>query len=276
MSLELASSWYSRSLALASDAGHMLADASALLLAIIAQQYALRRATRVHTYGFRRAETLAAFVNGIALVAMAAWVLHEAWTRWWNPVTVRGPVVLAVGAAGLVVNLGIAGILSRGGHSNANTRAALAHVLYDAIGSVMAMLAGLLAWTLGWNRVDALLSALMAGLIVFGAWAILRSTVAVLMEGTPPGLDVAAVERTIRETPGVQDVHDLHAWCISDGFELVTAHVRLDGSLSGTGVVRDVGRRVREAHGIVHVTVQPEGPDPSEGAPAQARTEGSG
>jgi cobalt-zinc-cadmium efflux system protein len=169
-----------------------------------------------------------------------------------------------VSVLGLVVNLASAWILSRGGGHNLNTRAALAHVVFDGIGSVIAITAGLLSWRLHLLRVDPVLSIAMAVLILFGAWSILRSTVTVLMEGTPSGLDLAELEETIRSTPGVADLHDLHAWTISEGFDAITVHVVLDGSRHGTEVARDVGRRIHETHRVAHVTVQPEAPKPAE------------
>jgi cobalt-zinc-cadmium efflux system protein len=156
------------------------------------------------------------------------------------------------------VNLIAARLLSAGGVHNENTRAALAHVLSDAAGSVAAIVAAVLILVWGWRRADALISVALAGLIFWGAWRLVARTVDVLMEGTPAGLVPEDLERTIRETPGVAALHDLHAWTISEGFEAVTVHVVLDGSRHGTEVARDVSERIRERHRIDHVTVQPE------------------
>ncbi len=266
MFVEVAVGLYARSLALTSDGGHMLADAGALLLALIAQRFATRRATRERTFGFRRAETLAAFVNGVLLTGTALWVLSEAWDRVRHPVAMRAGLVLVVATLGLVVNLASALILSRGTGHNLNTRAALAHVGFDAVGSIAAMAAGFVAWRWHWYRVDPALSVAMAGLILFGAWAILKRAVTVLMEGTPSGLDLAELESTIRGTPGVADMHDLHAWTISEGFDVITVHVVLDGEKPGSDVARGVGDRIRSIHQVAHVTVQPEaGPAPPRG-----------
>lgn len=258
MFVEVAVGLYARSLALTSDGGHMLADGGALFLALIAQRFATRRATRERTYGFRRAETLAAFVNGVLLTGTALWVLSEAWTRFRHPVPMRAGMVFVVATLGLLVNLASAVILSRGTGHNLNTRAALAHVLFDAIGSIAAMVSGLVAWRWRWYRADPALSIVMAGLILFGAWAIMKRAVTVLMEGTPSGLDLAALEATIRGTAGVADMHDLHAWTISEGFDVVTVHVVLEGGSPGTDIARAVGDRVHANHQVAHVTVQPE------------------
>jgi cobalt-zinc-cadmium efflux system protein len=252
----------SHSLALLSDAGHMLADAGALALALVAQRVAARPRTSDRTYGSRRAETLAAFVNAIVLCVTAAWVMVEAVDRWEDPPEIQGRWMLAVAVGGLVVNLVAARILSADGHGhpNANVRAALAHVLADAAGSVAAIIAAVCVLFLGWRRADPLISVGLALLILWSAWKLITRTADVLMEGAPVGLMVADLERTIRETPGVAQLHDLHAWTISDGFDVVTVHVVLDGSRHGTEVALHVSERIKAAHAITHVTVQPESP----------------
>jgi cobalt-zinc-cadmium efflux system protein len=249
----------SHSLALLSDAGHMLADAGALLLALVAQRLAARPRTDKQTYGWRRAETLAAFVNAIFLGAASLWVIGEAIERWKEPPVVAGRWMFAVAVGGLLVNVAAAWVLSRGHRHNANTRAALAHVLSDVAGSVAAMLAAamILAW--GWNRADPIISLFLALLILWSAWKLVAQAAGVLMEGAPEGL-AAEVESTLRGTPGVANVHDLHVWRISEGFDVVTAHVVLDGSRHGTDVSRDACDRVHERLGIEHVTIQAEPP----------------
>jgi cobalt-zinc-cadmium efflux system protein len=249
------------SLALLSDAGHMLADAGALFLALVAQRVASRPRTALRTYGSRRAETLAAFLNGIALGVTAVWIFLEAIARWNNPPPVDGGFMLVIATIGLVANLIAAWVLSSGeSEHNANTRAALAHVMADAGGSVAAMLAGVCVLYLGWPRADPAVSLGLSVLILWSAWRLVLRTAAVLMESTPAGLSVPDLEATIRRTPGVVDLHDLHAWTISDGFDIVTVHVVLDGRRHGTDVAREVAARVRENHRIGHVTVQPEPP----------------
>ncbi len=251
----------SQSLALLSDAGHMLADAVALGLALVAQRVASRPRTGLRTYGWRRAETLAAFVNAILLGVASVWIVLEALERWQDPPDVRGGFMLAVAVFGLLVNLAAALILSGGHTHNANTRAALAHVAADAAGSLAAILAAGLVLGFGWRRADPLISVVLAAMIFWGAWRLVVRTVDVLMEGTPKGLEPAALEATIRETPGVSDLHDLHAWTISEGFDVVTVHVTLDGTRHGTDVSQDVCARIKARHGINHATVQPEPPN---------------
>jgi cobalt-zinc-cadmium efflux system protein len=258
MGASVAGGVFAHSLALLSDAGHMLADAGALSLALVAQRVAGRPRTHRRTYGSRRAETLAAFTNAIFLGVVSVWVIVEAVDRWRQPLEVKGGWMLAVAAGGLVVNLIAARLLTAGGVHNENTRAALAHVLSDAGGSVAAMIAAVLVLVWGWQRADPLISVGLAVLIFWSAWRLVTRTLDVLMEGTPAGLAAGDLERTIRETPGVAALHDLHAWTISEGFEAVTVHVVLDGSHHGTEVAREVRERIRERHGIDHVTVQPE------------------
>ena len=250
----------SHSLALLSDAGHMLADAGALALALVAQRVAARPRTSLRTYGSRRAETLAAFVNAIVLCGTALWVMVEAVDRWKDPPEIHGRWMLAVAVGGLVVNLVAARLLSAGHVHNANVRAALAHVLSDAAGSAAAILAAICVLFLGWPRADPLISVVLALLILWSAWKLIARTADVLMEGAPVGVTMAELERTIRGTPGVADMHDLHAWTISEGFDVVTVHVVLDGAHHGTEVARAVSERIQAEHAITHVTVQPEPP----------------
>ena len=274
MAVEVVGGLVSGSLALLSDASHMLADAGALGLALAAQVVAGRQRTERRTYGWRRAETLAAFLNGIALGVTAFLIVAEAAERWASPPPVRGSIMLPVAVFGLLANLACAAVLSRA-EANANIRAALAHVLSDAAGSVAAILAAVFVVTLGWRRADAVASVLVAALALWSAWRLVRRTASVLMESTPPGLDVALLETTIRATPGVADLHDLHAWRISEGFDVVTVHVVLDGARHGTEVAREVARRVHDEHGIGHVTVQPEAPSTAGALQVQVTRKGA-
>ncbi|WP_438005864.1 cation diffusion facilitator family transporter [Sorangium sp. So ce321] len=257
--VEAAVGWWSKSLALLADAGHMLADAAALGLAIIAQRIAAQARTRARTYGFRRAEVLAAFANGIALALTAIWIFIEAARRWHEPQAVHAEALAITAALGLLVNVASALLLSTGerGH-NINTRAALAHVLSDALGSVGAMAAGVLILAFGWTRADPVISAAIGGLVLWGGWRLVRDTSRVLMEGSPIEIDLVDVEDTIRSVPGVVDFHDLHVWSISDGFNVLTVHVVLAKGHHGTDVAAAVSRRLREQHALTHCTIQPE------------------
>jgi cobalt-zinc-cadmium efflux system protein len=260
MVVEGVTGWLVHSLALLSDAGHMLADAGALGLALMAQRVASRPRTISRTYGYRRAETLAALANGVVLGVAAIWVIAEAIARWRTPAPIDAGPMLVVATAGLAFNLFAGFILSSGHVHNANTRAAVLHVASDALGSLAAIVAGALVLAFRWERADAAASLVISVLILLGAFRLVTETVSVLMESAPSGVVLEDLERTIRDTPGVADLHDLHAWTISDGFDAVTVHVVLDGAAHGTEVARDVGERIRHNHRVTHVTVQPEAP----------------
>jgi cobalt-zinc-cadmium efflux system protein len=258
MVVEVVAGLLSGSLALLSDAGHMLTDAGALGLAIWAQWLGRKARTGSKTFGYRRAEILAAAANGVVLGVTAIVVIIEAVRRFGAPPHVQGGPMLVVAAVGLVVNLLAAWILTRGAQANVNLRAAAAHVLADAAGSVAAIVAALLVLGRGWTLADPIMSILISLLILAGAWRLLRESIHVLMEGVPPSIDVAAIERLVLETPGVSAAHDLHVWSISDDVPVVTVHVTLAAGHHGTDVARVVGRRIEEAAGKAHVTVQPE------------------
>ena len=197
MAVEIAGGVWSGSLALLSDAGHMLADAGALALALAAQIVAARPRTDRRTYGYRRAETLAAFLNGIALGVTAVFIVTEAIERWQTPQAISGRRDAGRGRARPGRQPGLGGHPGPG-EGNANVSAALAHVVSDALGSVAAIAAALLVLTLGWTRADTGASVVVAALVLWSAWRLVRRTASVLMESTPPGLDVADLERTIR------------------------------------------------------------------------------
>jgi cobalt-zinc-cadmium efflux system protein len=264
MFVEAGVGWWSKSLALVADAGHMLSDAAALGLAIWAQRIAAHARTRARTYGHRRAEVLAAFGNGIALALTAIWIFLEAAERWRDAPAIIAPAMTITATIGLFVNIGCAAILGAGrdGH-NVNTRAALAHVLTDALGSVGAIAAGICVMAFGWRRADPAISAAIGLLVLWGGYRLVRETTRVLMEGSPTRVDIADVEATIRAVPGVKDLHDLHVWSISDGFDVLTVHIVLRRGCHGVDVVAAVGDLLRDKHHIEHSTIQPE-PCPNE------------
>jgi len=259
MVIEAFVGWWAGSRALIADASHMLGDAAALGLAIFAQRIAAQQRTRARTYGFRRAEVLAAFVNGITLAVLAIWVFKEAIERWNQPLAIMGDAMLLTAVLGLLVNGAAAWVLSRGSEGqNTNTRAALFHVLSDALGSIGAIVAGVLILAFGWTLADTVASVVIGALVLYGGWRLIRQTTRVLMEGTPVEVDVTELESTLLSVVGVHDFHDLHVWCISDGFDVMTVHVVLEPGHHGTEVVSAVRGAVAERHGIEHVTVQPE------------------
>lgn len=263
MVVEILAGFWSGSLALLSDAGHMLTDAAALGLAVWAQALGERPRSGQKTFGYRRAEILAAAVNGIVLGVTAVAVIIEAARRFATPHPIQGVPMFVVAGLGLVINLLSAWILSRGDDHDLNLRAAAAHVAADAAGSVAALLASVAILTLGWTVVDPVVSIVISLLILFGAWRLLRNATNVLMEGAPAGADAPALERLARETPGVRDVHDFHVWSIVGNAPVITAHVVLQAGAHGVEVARDVGRRLEGAAAGSHVTVQAEASPPS-------------
>jgi cobalt-zinc-cadmium efflux system protein len=264
MVAEIVVGYASGSLALLSDAGHMLTDAGALGLAIWAQSLATRARSGQKTFGYRRAEILAAAANGIVLGVAAVAVVIEALARLRSKPPVEGGPMLAVAVGGLVVNLISAWVLARGEGHNLNLRVAAAHVLADAAGSVAAIVAAVLILAFGWTLADPITSIVISVLILVGAWRLLRDTTNVLMEGTPASIDVGALERGIAQVPGVSGVHDLHVWSIAGDTPVVTVHVVIGEGRHGVDVARAVAALIISAIGKAHVTVQPEAPAPGD------------
>ena len=225
----------SGSLALLSDAAHMLVDSGALGLAVFAQRLTARPRTASHTFGYRRAEVLAAAISGGALFTASIGIIIEAVSRLRVVHEVHGDWMLATAVTGLIVNIASGAALMREAHASINVRAALAHVTADAAGSVAAIVASIAVLKFDLPQADAVASILISVLILWGASKLVRESAAVLMEQAPSGVSAAEIEATIRATPGVRDLHDLHVWTISDGFPVVTVHVVLDGQAHGTG-----------------------------------------
>lgn len=213
------------SLALLADAAHMLSDSLSLGLALLAVWLAQRPATAQRTFGYKRAEILAALANGITLVAVSIWIFVEAYRRLEDPPEIVGGWMLAVAVVGLVVNGVAVLVLHRGGDESLNVSAAMRHVLADLLGSVGVIVAAVIIITTGWEYADPIVSALIGVLILASSWSILRDTTQILLEGAPPGLDVSAVGREMASVPGVVEVHDLHIWMITSGFPALAAHV---------------------------------------------------
>lgn len=248
------------SLALLADAGHMATDVAALALSLGAAWLAGRPATPQYSFGFRRAEILAAFVNAASLLAISVWVLWEAFQRLGDPPEVDSGPMLAVALAGLAANVASAAVLARdGGHAHdLNTRGALLHVIGDALGSVGAIAAALVMLATGWYLADPILSAGIGLLIVWNAWRLLRESVDVLLESTPGDMDSDDVRAAMAMVDGVDGVHDLHIWTVTSGFVSLSAHVDLVAGRRWEPVLLELSAMLRERFDIVHVTLQPE------------------
>jgi cobalt-zinc-cadmium efflux system protein len=246
------------SLALLADAAHMLSDTGSLGLAFFASWLAARPATPQRSFGFRRAEILAALANGVALVAVSIWIFVAAAGRLGDPPEVPGGWILAVGLAGLAVNVAAAWVLARAGTESLNVRAALTHVLADLLGSAGVIGAGLVVLLTGWDYADPIAAIAIGLLVLVSSWRILRESVAVLLEETPPGLDAAAVGRALASADGVVQVHDLHIWTITSGFPALSAHVLVTPGGDCHGVRRDLERLLHDRFALDHTTLQVE------------------
>jgi cobalt-zinc-cadmium efflux system protein len=258
MIAEAVGGWLTNSLALIADAGHMLTDVAALSLTLFAIWFAARPATSKKTYGYYRLEILAAFVNGIALVLLSIWIIYEAFERWQSPPVIEGGQLTVIAAGGLVVNILAAYLLHSDHKHDLNMRGAFLHVIGDLLGSVAAIIAGVLITVFGWMWADALGSVLISVIIILGAWRLILDSVNVLLEGTPRHINLATVESAILETNGVGGVHDLHVWTISSGIEALSAHITHDDSVSHSDLLAAVRRKLHDNFGIDHLTIQME------------------
>ena len=245
------------SLALMSDAGHMLSDALALGLAAFASWAGSRPAGSRHSYGFARAEVVAAFVNGLVMLLIVVVIAVESIGRLLDPQPVAGLGVMVVAFLGLLVNLLVAFLVGRA-ERNLNTRAALIHVVGDLIGSVAAITAGAVIYYTGWQPIDALLSLVIAILILASTVRLLLDALHVLMEGVPTGLRMEEIASAIGAFSGVRAVHDLHVWNISSGQIALSAHVELDNLDNWAALLESARQTLQTRFGIAHVTLQPE------------------
>ncbi|MEO5579432.1 MAG: cation diffusion facilitator family transporter [Gemmatimonadaceae bacterium] len=256
MVAEIVGGLLSNSIALLADAGHMLSDVGALALALFALWIAKRPPNSRRTYGYARTEILAALVNGATLVGISLYVFVEAFGRLRNPPAVAGAVVMGIAAGGLLMNLAGLWILNAQKGENLNVRGAWLHVLTDALGSVGAIIGGFAVWQLGWAWADPAISILIGLLVIYSSWALLRDSVAVLMEGAPRHIDVDAVRDALCGCPGVSSVHDLHVWTISSGINSLSAHLTVTGEESNEATLQRLQQALSRQFGISHTTLQ--------------------
>jgi cobalt-zinc-cadmium efflux system protein len=249
------------SLALLSDAGHMLSDVAALVLALAALWFAARPITTKKTYGYYRMEILAALANGVALVVISLMIFYEAVRRIQNPEAVDFRGLMLIASGGLAVNLFSAWILHSAAEDNLNMRGAFLHVIGDALGSVGAIIAGVVIWQWGWTLADPAISVLMCLLIIWSAWHLIRESVNILLEGTPAHINIRAVIEAMHDVAGVEDVHDLHVWAISSGKDALSAHVTIDAGASHRAVLGALQQKLQKQFNIGHVTLQLETQD---------------
>jgi len=261
MIAEVVGGLLANSLALLADAGHMLSDAAALALSLFALWISRRPPSDRRSYGYYRAEILAALVNGAALIAISIFILVEAYERLSQPPEIVGGLMMAIAAGGLVVNLVGLWLLHEGSSESLNIRGAWLHMMGDMLGSVAAIGAGLLIWLFDWYWIDAVASALISLLIIYSSWGLLQEAVAVLMESTPGHIDPDKVRDVIRGVPGVVAVHDLHIWTITSGMESLSAHVVAEDGHSYDDLLHTLRRELHDHFGIDHITIQIESRD---------------
>ncbi len=261
MLAEALGAWWTGSLALLADAGHMLTDVAALALALLAVWFSSRPATPHKTFGYYRLEILAAFINGVSLVVVSLFIFYEAYERWAAPPVVRSGVMIVVATGGLLINLFCAWLLHGDHEEDLNVRGAWLHIIGDALGSVGAIVAGVLMTFYGWYAADPLFSALISVLIIWSSWKLIREATNVLLEGTPAHINLAAVEDAILATDGVEDVHDLHIWTITSGREALSAHVIHGRTISQPELLKELRAKLHDRFGVDHLTIQMETDD---------------
>ncbi|MBU5672595.1 cation diffusion facilitator family transporter [Paenibacillus brevis] len=261
--LECIGGWVTNSLALLSDAGHMLSDASSLVLSLLAIWFAARPSTSRKSYGFYRLEIMAALLNGVTLFVIAGFIIWEAYKRLMDPPVVSSGPMMLIASIGLIANLASAWALMKKGDvkGNINFRSAYLHVLGDAMGSVGAIFGGIMMWAFGWYIFDPIVSVLVSLLILRSAWGVIAQSLHVLMEGVPQGLDVKEVQEKLKQLPAVLDVHDLHIWSITSGMDALSCHLVVSDPAYQSSVLQEAIILLEQQFGISHATIQIETED---------------
>lgn len=257
MAVETAGGFIANSLALLADAGHMFTDAAALALALAAVYFAKRAPDAKRSFGYQRLQVLATFINGMALLSIVGFIAIEAVQKLMNPAPVNARLMLGIAATGAAVNIAVFLMLRRGEHDDMNIAAATLHVLGDLLGSVGAVIAALVILFTGWLPADPLLSVLLCGLIVRSAWALVRRSAHILLEGSPDWLDEQALRATLHErVPAIVDVHHVHCWSLSPKETLLTLHATVTPDANHMDVLAQAQRVLAERYGITHATIQ--------------------
>jgi len=260
MAAEVAGGLITGSLALLADAAHMLTDAGGLALALLAIRFGERPATPQRTYGYLRAEVLSALANAVVLLGLTVYILYEAYRRFVDPPEIIGGPMLAVAAVGLIVNLISMRLLSGGSSESLNVKGAYFEVLSDMLGSLGVIVAALIVMFTGWRLADPIVGAGIGLFIVPRTWSLLRQVTHILLEGTPPQVDVALLERRLAEIPGVAAVHDLHVWTITSGLDAMSGHLVVSEMSEAAQVLRQARQMLAEEFKVDHVTIQVEDP----------------
>jgi cobalt-zinc-cadmium efflux system protein len=255
--IEAGTGWWANSLALLSDAGHMLADTSALLIAALGAWLAQRAPDSRHSYGLGRAEFIAALINGLLMLVVVSLVAIHAVERLQQPLAVKGEAVSVVAFIGLLLNVLVLYLLGHGAN-DLNRRAAALHVMSDLLASIAALLSGLIIVFTDWTLIDPLLSLLIVAFILYSALRLLREALHGLMEGVPLGLSLNAIGNKMAARPGVLSVHDLHIWSLSSRHLALSAHILLEDLSLWDSVLADQREMLQQRYGIDHITLQPE------------------
>lgn len=261
MIVEAIGGFLTNSLALLSDAGHMLSDAAALGLSLFAIKFGQKRATKDKTYGYKRFEIIAAFINGFTLILISLYIFFEAFHRFLEPPNVS-PKMIIIAFIGLAINIIVAWLLMRGdSKDNLNIRSALLHVMGDLLGSIGAIIAGLLIFFFNWSLADPIASVLVALLIIVSGVRITKDSLHILMEGKPQNINVDKIEEVLLELRGVKDVHDLHVWSITSEFPSLSCHLVVNDAIDRDQLLQAANKVIKENFDISHCTIQIEGKD---------------
>ncbi|MDI6738938.1 MAG: cation diffusion facilitator family transporter [Candidatus Edwardsbacteria bacterium] len=258
MVVEFIGGWLSGSLALISDAGHMLTDVLALGLSLLAIRFASTPANGKKTYGFYRLEILAALLNGVALIVLSGYIFYEAYHRFRSPAEIKSGLMIAVALAGLAVNLAGFFILKSSSKHSLNVRGAFLHIVGDLLSSVAVVIGGLVIRFTGWLLIDPILSVLIGIVILKGAYDLVRESVDILLEAAPVGIESSEIEQALTEIGGVQAVHHLHIWSLSSGIHAISAHVQIEDQLTSQSdmLLDKINGILQSRFGIAHSTIQ--------------------
>lgn len=263
MFVEFIGGWLTNSLALLSDAGHMLSDSMALGLSLSAIIFGAKKATENKTFGYKRYEILAALLNGLVLVIISIFIFKEAIHRLYTPEIVVGKGMMIVSIIGLIVNIVVAKMLHSKGSTedNLNVRSAYLHVLGDLLGSIGAITAAILIILFDWNIADPIASMIVSILVLYSGWSILRDSVNVLMEAKPSDVSYQKIKDVLENIEGVKSVHDLHIWMITNELVSMTVHLCVEEKVDRDDIVEEANQKINKIYGINHITIQTEGRD---------------
>ena len=258
MGVEFAGGWFSNSLALISDAAHMLTDVGAMLLSLFALWIARRPITLTMSFGYHRAEILGALTSGLLIWLISGVLIYEAVVRMASPPDVQGPVVFIIALIGLIANLVSMRVLHSAKSHNLNVRAAYLHLLADSLGSVGAIIAGAVLWFTDWKLIDPIITIVFAVLMLVSSWSLVKEAIEVLMESTPQNIDPHQIQKELQALPQVQEAHDLHIWSVSSGRLALSVHLVSDAPQT----VLPAAHELLDRHfGIIHTTIQIEHPE---------------